>query len=57
MTTEDIEREWQYRYDEAIAIGRTETRARDEADAWKRKLNEQDNETASNMAIDRLNRR
>ena len=42
MTAEDIEREWQYRYDEAISLWRTETRARDEADAWKRKLNEQE---------------
>ena len=44
MTPAEIQTEWQYRYDEAIALGRTETRAREESDAWKRKLNEQDNE-------------
>ena len=37
MTPEEIQREWQYRYDEAIALGRTPERAKAEADEWKRK--------------------
>lgn len=38
MTPEDIEKERQYRYTEAIALGRNEARARAEADEWRRKL-------------------
>ena len=36
----DIEREWQYRYDEALSLGGTEKQARIEADEWKRKVTE-----------------
>jgi len=34
----DIEREWQYRYTEALALGRTEKRARIEANEWRNKI-------------------
>lgn len=34
----DIEREWQYRYSEALSLGRTEKQARIEADEWKEKV-------------------
>ena len=40
MTPEDIETEWQYRYLEALGIGRSEARAKAEADEWKRKVTE-----------------
>ena len=36
----DIDHEWQYRYNEALALGRTEKQARLEADEWKRKVTE-----------------
>lgn len=40
----EIEREWQYRYNEAIALGRTEKQARIEADEWRNKIeHEQEN--------------
>jgi hypothetical protein len=35
MTTSDIELEWQYRYDEAISLGRSPERAWREADEWE----------------------
>lgn len=39
----EIEREWQYRYTEALALGRTEKQARIEADEWRNKIeNEQE---------------
>jgi hypothetical protein len=38
MTTADIEKEWQYRYAEALALGRNESRAKVEADEWRRKV-------------------
>ena len=38
----DIEREWQYRYTEALALGRTEKRARIEANEWRNKIDEQE---------------
>jgi hypothetical protein len=40
MTPDDIEKEWQYRYLEALGIGRNEARARSEADEWSRKVTE-----------------
>lgn len=33
---DDIEREWQYRYTEALSLGRTEKQARLEADEWRK---------------------
>ena len=38
MTPEDIEKEWQYRYTEALALGRNEARAKSEADEWMQSL-------------------
>jgi hypothetical protein len=35
QTDSEIETEWQYRYNEALALGRNEARARKEADEWK----------------------
>ena len=35
QTAAEIETEWQYRYNEALALGRNEARARKEADEWK----------------------
>jgi hypothetical protein len=40
MTPEDIEKEWTYRYLEALGIGRNESRAKSEADEWKGKVAE-----------------
>jgi hypothetical protein len=40
MIPEDIKTEWTYRYTESLALGRNETRARAEADEWKRKVTE-----------------
>jgi len=40
MTPEDIEKELQYRYLEALGIGRNESRAKSEADEWRRKVTE-----------------
>jgi hypothetical protein len=40
MTPADIETEWQYRCLEALGIGRNESRAKSEADDWKRKVTE-----------------
>lgn len=34
-TKAEIEREVAYRYEEALALGRNEKRARDEAEAWR----------------------
>ena len=34
-TADEIDREWQYRYDEAISLGRNPERAQAEAEAWK----------------------
>lgn len=33
-----LEREWQYRYNEALSLGRTEKQARIEADEWRNKI-------------------
>jgi hypothetical protein len=41
MTPAEIQTEWQYRYDEAIALGRTPERAWQEADEWELTLSEQ----------------
>jgi hypothetical protein len=35
QTAAEIETEWRYRYNEALALGRNEARARKEADEWK----------------------
>ena len=40
MTPAEIQTEWQYRYLEALGIGRNESRAQAEADEWKRKVTE-----------------
>jgi DNA polymerase elongation subunit (family B) len=40
MTPEEIAREYQYRYLEALGIGRNEARAKSEADEWRRKVTE-----------------
>ena len=41
----DIEREWQYRYNEALSLGRTEKQARIESDEWRKKI---EHETKTN---------
>ena len=43
MTPEEIQREWQYRYDEAIGLGRTPERAWKEADEWEAKATAEEN--------------
>lgn len=45
MNSADIEREWQYRYIEAIALGRTEKQARIEADEWRNKIEHEQKNT------------
>ena len=44
MTPAEIQAEWQYRFDEAIALGHSPERAWHEADAWEAGLT--DEETA-----------
>ena len=43
----DIEREWQYRYNEALSLGRTEKQARIEADEWRNKIEHEPENTRS----------
>lgn len=42
MTEAEINREWVYRYTEALALGRTEAQARKEADEWKESITKHD---------------
>ena len=46
----DIEREWQYRYNEALSLGRTEKQARIEADEWRNKIKHEQENTKGRVA-------